>query len=52
MKATSLKSIARHMTAISAGTVDKTNVIGIRKAINAMEFRPVSNLRWSLTYDL
>lgn len=37
MKATSLKSIARHMTAISAGTVDKTNVIGIRKAINAME---------------
>lgn len=37
MKQTSLKSIARHTAAINAGTVEKTNVIGIRKAINAME---------------
>ena len=37
MKATSLKSVARHMAAVTAGTVEKTNVIGIRKAINAME---------------
>lgn len=37
MKTTSLKSIARHRAAVEAGTVDKTNVIGIRKAINAME---------------
>jgi hypothetical protein len=37
MKQTSLKSIARHLAAVKAGTVTKTNVIGIRKAINAME---------------
>jgi hypothetical protein len=37
MKQTSLKSIQRHTAAVNAGTVDKTNVIGIRKAINAME---------------
>lgn len=37
MKMTSLKSIARHMAAVTAGKVEKTNVIGIRKAINAME---------------
>jgi hypothetical protein len=37
MKQTSLKSIARHMAAVNAGTVTKTNVIGIRKAINEME---------------
>lgn len=37
MKQTSLKAIARHRAAITAGTVTKTNVIGIRKAINNME---------------
>lgn len=37
MKTTSLKSIARHLAAVNAGTVTKTNVIGIRKAINDME---------------
>ena len=37
MKMTSLKSVARHLAAVTAGTVEKTNVIGIRKAINAME---------------
>lgn len=37
MKATSLKSIARHLAAVNAGTVDKTNVIGMRKAVNAIE---------------
>lgn len=37
MKMTSLKSIARHTAAVTAGTVEKTNVIGIRKAINAIE---------------
>jgi hypothetical protein len=37
MKTTSLKSIARHMAAVTAGTVTKTNVIGMRKAINDME---------------
>lgn len=37
MKQTSLKSIERHTAAVNAGTVDKTNVIGIRKAVNAME---------------
>jgi hypothetical protein len=34
MKQTSLKSIARHLAAVQSGKVDKTNVIGIRKAIN------------------
>lgn len=33
----STKSIARHLAAVNAGTVAKTNVIGIRKAINEME---------------
>lgn len=37
MKVTSLKSIARHMAAVQSGVVEKTNVIGIRKAINSME---------------
>lgn len=37
MKTTSLKSIARHRAAVEAGTVTKTNVIGMRKAINDME---------------
>lgn len=37
MRQTSLKSIARHLAAVNAGTVDKTNVIGIRKAINELE---------------
>jgi hypothetical protein len=37
MRQTSLKSIARHLAAVNAGTVDKTNVIGMRKAINAIE---------------
>jgi hypothetical protein len=37
MKTTSLKSIARHCAAVTAGTVTKTNVIGMRKAINDME---------------
>lgn len=33
----SLKAIARHMAAVTAGRVEKTNVIGIRKAINELE---------------
>lgn len=37
MKTTSLKSIARHRAAVESGKVTKTNVIGIKKAINAME---------------
>lgn len=37
MKQTSLKSIARHMNAVKAGWITKHNIIGIRKAINAME---------------
>lgn len=37
MKTTSLKSIARHLAAVQSGTVEKTNIIGIRKAVNAME---------------
>lgn len=37
MKQTSLKSIARHRAAVCAGKVEKTNIIGIRKAINTME---------------
>lgn len=37
MQQISLKSIARHTAAVNAGTVTKTNVIGIRKAVNAME---------------
>jgi hypothetical protein len=37
MKQTSLKSVARHTAAVRTGKVDKTNVIGIRKAINAIE---------------
>jgi hypothetical protein len=37
MKQTSLKSVARHMAAVNAGKVDKTNIIGMRKAINAIE---------------
>lgn len=37
MKMTSLKSIARHTAAVRSGKVEKTNIIGIRKAINAME---------------
>jgi hypothetical protein len=37
MKQTSLKSVARHMAAVRTGKVDKTNIIGIRKAINAIE---------------
>lgn len=37
MKQTSLKSIIRHTAAVNAGRVDKTNIIGIRKAINEME---------------
>jgi hypothetical protein len=37
MKQTSLKSIARHTAAVKSGKVEKTNIIGIRKAINAME---------------
>lgn len=37
MKQTSLKSIARHLAAVQSGKVDKTNIIGIRKAVNAME---------------
>jgi hypothetical protein len=37
MKQTSLKSIARHTAAVRSGRVEKTNIIGIRKAINAME---------------
>jgi hypothetical protein len=37
MKTTSLKSIARHRAAVEAGKVGKTNIIGIRKAINDME---------------
>jgi hypothetical protein len=37
MRQTSLKSIARHTAAVQSGRVEKTNIIGIRKAINAME---------------
>lgn len=37
MKQTSLKSIARHLAAVQSGKVDKTNIIGIRKAINELE---------------
>jgi hypothetical protein len=37
MKQTSLKSIARHLAAVQSGRVEKTNIIGIRKAVNAME---------------
>lgn len=37
MKQTSLKSIARHLAAVQSGKIEKTNIIGIRKAINAME---------------
>lgn len=37
MQQTSLKSIARHTAAVNAGIITKTNVIGIRKAVNAME---------------
>lgn len=37
MKQTSLKSVARHMAAVQFGKVEKTNIIGIRKAINAMK---------------
>jgi hypothetical protein len=37
MKQTSAKSIARHLAAVNAGTVEKTNIIGIRKAINELE---------------
>jgi hypothetical protein len=33
----SIKAIARHLTAVNAGKVEKTNIIGIRKAINALE---------------
>lgn len=33
----SLKAIARHLAAVNAGMVGKTNVIGIRKAINELE---------------
>jgi hypothetical protein len=43
MKATSLKSIARHMAAVQSGKVEKTNIIGIRKAINAIEQRDESS---------
>ncbi len=32
-----LKTIARHKAAVTSGRVEKTNVIGIRKALNAME---------------
>ncbi len=37
----SIKAIARHRAAVEFGAVDKTNVIGIRKAINAMEIASV-----------
>lgn len=37
MKQTSEKSIRRHLAAVKSGKVTKTNVIGIRKAINSME---------------
>lgn len=37
MKQTSLKSIARHLAAVQSGTVEKTNVIGMKKAVNDME---------------
>jgi hypothetical protein len=37
MKQTSLKSIARHMAAVQSGKVEKTHIIGIRKAINELE---------------
>jgi hypothetical protein len=37
MQQTSLKSVARHMAAVQSGKVEKTNIIGIRKAINAIE---------------
>jgi hypothetical protein len=37
VKQTSEKSIRRHLAAVQAGTVTKTNVIGIRKAINELE---------------
>jgi hypothetical protein len=37
MKMTSLKSIARHKAAVQSGKVEKTNVIGIKKAIGAIE---------------
>jgi hypothetical protein len=37
MKQTSEKSIRRHLAAVQSGTVTKTNVIGIRKAINELE---------------
>lgn len=33
----SLKAIARHLAAVTAGRVEKKNIIGIRKIINAME---------------
>lgn len=33
------KTLARHLEAINAGRVTKTNVIGIRKALNAAERR-------------
>jgi hypothetical protein len=37
MQQTSLKSIARHKAAVQSGRIEKTNIIGIRKAINAIE---------------
>lgn len=37
MRQTSLKSIARHLAAVKSGRIEKTNVIGIRKAINELE---------------
>lgn len=37
MQTATLKTIARHLAAVQSGTIEKTNVIGIRKAINAME---------------
>lgn len=35
--AATLKTIARHKAAVIAGRIEKTNVIGIRKALNEME---------------
>jgi len=52
MKQTSLKSIARHMAAVQSGKVDKTNIIGIRKAINAIERGGESDAMVNAVFEL
>lgn len=49
---TSAKTIARHLAAVKSGKVEKTNIIGIRKAVNSMERGNWSNAMIDAQFEL